>query len=187
MKAKQAIFPGLIISILSLTFATNWIASPHLLWETSPSSIHEEELSSTINSSNLSHTFPTSIQDWEDLIISTASQYGIDPDLIAAVMLQESGGNASAYSASGAVGLMQVMPRDGMAAEFICGENPCFRSRPSIEELFDPQFNIDYGTRMLAGLFGKYGDWREALRAYGPMDVGYDYADIVLNIYENYG
>ena len=187
MKAKQAILPGLIFSILSLTFATNWIASPHLFWTSNTSMDQTEEMSSPVNSTSLSLAFPSSIQAWKDLILNSALQYDLDPDLIAAVMLQESGGNASAYSASGAVGLMQVMPRDGLADRFICGDNPCFRSRPSIEELSDPQFNIDYGSRMLAGLFGKYGDWREALRAYGPMDVGYDYADIVLNIYENYG
>jgi len=44
--------------------------------------------------------------------------------LIAAVILQESGGDPSAYSSSGAVGLMQVMPRDGIAAEFMCVNGP---------------------------------------------------------------
>ena len=81
---------------------------------------------------------------------------------------------------------MQVMPRDGLAADFMCSGRPCFTSRPSMEELFDPQFNIEYGTRMLAGLIERYGSVREALRAYGPMDVGYYYADLVLDIYESY-
>jgi len=107
-------------------------------------------------------------------------------DLIAAVMLQESGGNPDAYSRSGAVGLMQVMPHDGKAAEFMCINGPCFANRPSMQELFDPQFNIQYGVRMLAGLIQRKGDVREALRAYGPMDAGYTYADKVLTIYQNY-
>jgi soluble lytic murein transglycosylase-like protein len=55
-----------------------------------------------------------------------------------------------------------------------------------MEALFDGQFNIDYGTRMLAGLINKHGDLREALFAYGPMDIGYRYADTVLSIYQNY-
>lgn len=188
MKAKQAIFPGLILSILCLTFATNWITSPRLLWGNNENSTQTDKISVSINPvSNLSPAFPSSIQIWKDMIESIAFQYGLDPDLIAAVMLQESGGDADAYSACGAVGLLQVMPRDGLAAEFMCGDTPCFHLRPSMQELANPQFNLDYGTRMLSGLFGKYGDWREALRAYGPMDVGYGYADIVLSIYENYG
>jgi len=82
--------------------------------------------------------------------------------------------------------LMQVMPRDGLAANFMCKNGPCFASRPSMEELFDPEFNIAYGTRMLAGLINRTGDIREALRAYGPINVGYYYADLVLKIYEAY-
>ena len=77
-------------------------------------------------------------------------QVELPPNLIAAVILQESGGDATAYSSSGAVGLMQVMPRDGIAASFECINGPCFASRPTIEELQDPRFNIEYGTRMLA-------------------------------------
>ncbi len=33
---------------------------------------------------------------------------------------------------------------------------------------------------MLADLIQHYGDLREALRAYGPKDVGYYYADLVI-------
>jgi soluble lytic murein transglycosylase-like protein len=63
---------------------------------------------------------------------------------------------------------------------------PCFTNRPSIKELEDPDFNVKYGTGMLSGLVNKHGNIRDALRAYGPMDVGYYYADKVLNIYQNY-
>ena len=99
-------------------------------------------------------------------------------------MLMESGGNPLAYSRSGAVGLMQVMPRDGIAASFQCVNGPCFASRPTIAELQDPEFNVEYGTRMLAGLFARLGSLREALHAYGPMDVGYTYADRILAVFE---
>jgi len=40
---------------------------------------------------------------------------------------------------------------------------------------------------MLAGLVGKTGNLRDALKSYGPMNVGYYYADKVLGIYQNYG
>ncbi len=134
----------------------------------------------------VSGKFPASIRQWCALITRYAGSAGLSPDLIAALIWQESGGNPGAYSASGAVGLMQVMARDGIAASFMCANGPCFASRPSIEQLQDPTFNIEYGTRMLAGLYGRYQSIREALKAYGPMDVGYYYADKVLAIYESY-
>ncbi len=101
--------------------------------------------------------YPSTIRQWCTLIENYAGQAGLDPKLIAAVMLQESGGSANAYSKSGAVGLMQVMPRDGLAASFQCSGRPCFSARPSMAELYDPEYNISYGVRMLAGLAQKTG------------------------------
>ncbi|MBN2148944.1 MAG: transglycosylase SLT domain-containing protein [Anaerolineales bacterium] len=134
----------------------------------------------------VSKSFSQDILQWCDYITINAEEHALPPNLIAAVMLMESGGNALAYSRSGAVGLMQVMPRDGLAANFQCANGPCFASRPTIAELQDPDYNVAYGVGMLAGLAARYGNLREALRAYGPMDVGYDYADKVLAIYERY-
>jgi hypothetical protein len=134
----------------------------------------------------VSLSYPMEILQWCRIITEKAIQADLPPDLIAAVMLQESGGDASAYSSSGAVGLMQVMPRDGIASEFECVNGPCFASRPTIDELLEPGFNVEYGSSMLAGLIVRTGSTREALKSYGPMDVGYSYADRVLAIYENY-
>jgi hypothetical protein len=132
----------------------------------------------------VSSSFPQGILQWCELITRYADQHSLDPNLIAAVMLQESGGQHLAYSHSGAVGLMQVMPRDGIAQKFMCKNGPCFTNRPTISELEDPDFNIAYGTRMLAGLNSRFGNIRDALKSYGPMDVGYSYADKVLAIFE---
>jgi soluble lytic murein transglycosylase-like protein len=134
----------------------------------------------------LSSRFPESILRWCSLIQKHAFENELPPQLIAAVMLQESGGDPQAYSHSGAVGLLQVMPRDGIAATFHCVNGPCFASRPTIAELQDPEYNIAFGTRMLAGLTRKHGSFREALHFYGPVGVEYSYADKVLVIYENY-
>jgi hypothetical protein len=134
----------------------------------------------------VSSRYPAEITQWCALITRYAQQFGLPPDLVAGLVWLESGGNPEAYSHSGAVGLMQVMPRDGLAAGFICRNGPCFANRPSSSELYDPEFNIKYGTRMLAGLLTRHGSFREALRAYGPMDVGYSYADKVLGIYERH-
>jgi soluble lytic murein transglycosylase-like protein len=134
----------------------------------------------------VSEGYPETVRQWCGLITQYAKEHDLDPNLVAALILQESGGDSSAYSRSGAVGLMQVMPRDGIAASFQCNSGPCFASRPTIQELEDPEFNISYGTRMLAGLINKHGNTRDALMAYGPANVGYYYADIVLAIYEKY-
>lgn len=135
----------------------------------------------------LGQRFPPSIQQWCPLITRYADKHDLSPDLVAALIWQESGGDPLAYSHSGAVGLMQVMPKDGLAAGFICANGPCFSNRPTTNKLQDPEFNIAYGTRMLAGLLRRDGNLREALRSYGPMNVGYSYADKVLGIYQRYG
>ena len=139
-----------------------------------------------LDTCQVSLSYPIEILQWCRIITEEAIQAELPPNLIAAVMLQESGGDQSAYSASGAVGLMQVMPRDGIAAEFECINGPCFASRPTIEELLVPGYNIEYGSQMLSGLVTRLGSFREGLKAYGPMDVDYSYAERVLSIYENY-
>lgn len=138
------------------------------------------------HSCSLSPSYPPDIQQWCHFIETAARDTGLPGSLISAVMLQESGGNPSSYSSSGAVGLMQVMPRDGIAADFMCINGPCFTSRPTIDELMEPAFNIHYGSQMLADLYSKHGSFREALFRYGPMNMGYRYADLVLSVWENY-
>lgn len=190
---QKAVFPAILLSSFLIIFITRLISSPQSVVQASGEEPQVSETNpeppaaSSDTGCSLGDRFPEEVRRWCSLIESTSAQHGLEPDLIAALILQESGGNPEAYSRSGAVGLMQVMPRDGIAAEFNCKNGPCFASRPSMEELYDPQFNISYGVNMLAGLAGKTGDIREALRAYGPMDIGYRYADIVLSIYENYG
>ncbi len=130
--------------------------------------------------------YPQAITQWCDLIEKTAIAADLSADLIAALMLEESGGDPQAYSRSGAVGLLQVMPRDGLAAGFQCINGPCFSARPTIAELHDPEFNLSYGARMLQALIAREGDLREALKAYGPLDVDYRYADTVLAIQDRY-
>jgi hypothetical protein len=136
---------------------------------------------------SVSSRFPPAVLQWCGLITRYASRRGLPPDLVAALIWQESGGNPSAYSRSGAVGLMQVMPRDGLAASFTCVNGPCFGSRPTTQELQDPEYNIAFGTRLLAGLLSRHGDIREALKYYGPNNVGYYYADKVFGLFQRYG
>ncbi|MCG6550778.1 MAG: lytic transglycosylase domain-containing protein [Candidatus Magnetominusculus sp. LBB02] len=93
------------------------------------------------------------LSKYEDYINEAASTYGLDPALIKAVIVAESGGNTDARSRSGARGLMQLMPRT--AADL------------GVTNSYDPKQNIDGGSRYLKQLLDKYsGNVHQALAAY---------------------
>jgi soluble lytic murein transglycosylase-like protein len=197
---QRAILPGVFLGVLFIFFLTGRAIRPQTANGETGSTILRQEIRinteiltpvvenrvEPVSECNLSKKYPASIQKWCGMIEKNANQNQLNPNLVAAVMLQESGGNPNAYSKSGAVGLMQVMPKDGIAANFMCSGKPCFSNRPSMAQLYDPEFNISYGARMLAGLIQRHGAVREALKAYGPMNYGYIYADKVLAILNNY-
>jgi hypothetical protein len=185
---KYAIFPGIIVASVMLIFLTKIGSAPVMVEAATEQPVNlavqnepvQEETSSV--DCGLPDRIMDSVRQWCEQIESVAEKYDVEASLIAAVMMQESGGQPEVISASGAVGLMQVMPSDGVASSFMCANGPCFAARPSTSELLDPAFNLDYGVRMIAGLTQKYGDIRDALRSYGPYNVGYYYADKVLAI-----
>ena len=90
---------------------------------------------------------------YDHLILKAARDYGIDPAVIKAVIMAESGFNPQAISTAGAQGLMQLMPRTARALE--------------VENALDPQANILGGTRYLMRLFKRFdGNLELALAAY---------------------
>ncbi|MAT43177.1 MAG: hypothetical protein CL609_12615 [Anaerolineaceae bacterium] len=189
------VFIGMLFGSCALLFFAKELAIPFNQIEVSikfsdtsveAENINQPEQTTDLVACTLPASFPQNILKWCQLINEVSAKYNLDPKLIASVMLQESGGNPDAYSHSGAVGLMQVMPRDGIASKFMCVNGPCFTNRPSMDELFIPDFNVDYGSQMLTNLIEKHGNWRDALKDYGPMDVGYHYADLVISIYNQY-
>jgi soluble lytic murein transglycosylase len=97
---------------------------------------------------------------WRDEVQDAARRTGLDPYLVAAVVREESSYYPRAVSRAGARGLMQLMPA---TARLLAPEG----------DLDDPAFNIDLGTRFLAGLMREFGDVRLALAAYnaGPKRV----------------
>lgn len=187
---------GLIFGSFVVIFFTGALATRATSIESKPVSVSDplsatqdlEEQVASVDTSvcRVSSRYPEKVRRWCDIIQKYADKNGLPPDLVAALVWQESGGNPKAYSRSGAVGLMQIMASDGLSASFMCVNGPCFAKRPTMEQLKDPEFNVKYGTRMLAGLNNRLGSIREALKSYGPMNVGYYYADKVLGIYESY-
>jgi hypothetical protein len=96
-------------------------------------------------------------QAWLAPINQHASDYGVDPALVAAVITVESKGDPNAISRSGAMGLMQLMPA-------VCEDY-------GVAEPFNPDSNIRGGVNLLANHLRRYkGDLKRVLAAYnaGP-------------------
>jgi soluble lytic murein transglycosylase-like protein len=112
-----------------------------------------------------------------------AALYKRDPDLVLAIIAEESRFNPNAVSPVGAIGLMQVMPQ----WEKVLGIQG---------NLKDPEISIKYGLQVLGFYMEMYKDIEMALTAYnrgpGPVDMalmrGKDpkngYAPLVLKVYE---
>jgi soluble lytic murein transglycosylase-like protein len=182
---QKVILPGIIGGCAILVLIARLLTSTQIAIAATPPASTPQPGAQGSFAGDCTLSLSDAISGWCGLIEQAAQKYNVSPQLIAAVMLQESGGQADVVSASGAVGLLQVMPSDGIAASFQCSNGPCFASRPSTQQLMDPAFNVDYGVRMLSNLLQKYGSEREALKAYGPYNVGYYYADKVLAIRGN--
>jgi soluble lytic murein transglycosylase-like protein len=89
----------------------------------------------------------------DSFIVEAGVRNGIDPVLIYALMHQESSFKRGAVSVKGARGLMQLMP--GTAARF------------GVTNIFDPQQNIEGGTRYLRFLMDAFdGDIALMLAGY---------------------
>jgi len=93
----------------------------------------------------------------EALAADVARRHGLAPALVLAVASVESGFRPNAVSPKGAQGLMQLMPSTAAAL--------------GVSDAFDPETNLEGGSRYLAELINLYGgDLTKALAAYnaGP-------------------
>jgi len=95
-----------------------------------------------------------------NLIEKYADKNGLDSDFVRAVINQESGYNPNATSKCGAMGLMQLMPGTAQGL--------------GVSNAYDPEQNIQGGTKYLKGLMDRFDNNKSlALAAYnaGPNAV----------------
>jgi soluble lytic murein transglycosylase-like protein len=112
---------------------------------------------SQISSSPSPATRPTTPQELDRIVQTTAEKHRVDPRLVRAVIATESNWNSGAVSSKGAQGLMQLIPQTAQTL--------------GVEDAFDPAQNVDGGVRYLSMMLDRYnGDVHRALAAYnaGP-------------------
>jgi len=98
--------------------------------------------------------------EWDKYITRYSKEYGVDEDLVRAVIRTESANNPNALSSKGAMGLMQLMPQ---TAKML-----------GVKDAWDPEENIRGGVKYLSQLSDKFnGDIVKILAGYnaGPNRV----------------
>lgn len=97
---------------------------------------------------------------YADVVEKYSAQYGVEEDLIYAVIHTESSFRTDAGSDVGAAGLMQIMPE---TFDWLCMR---MGEQASFDDLYDPDTAIRFGTYLLHLLLEEFGDTRTALAAY---------------------
>lgn len=96
------------------------------------------------------------VKQYRPLVNEYAKKYQLPPQLILAVIEQESSFNPSARSASNAVGLMQLVAHEGGRAAYRYSERKT--GTPTLQELQDPKTNIRLGSAYLRLLLDRHFD-----------------------------
>ncbi len=86
-------------------------------------------------------------------VVRWCAEYNVNPGLVSAVIEVESSGRARAVSSSGALGLMQLMPKTAEAMAKELG-----LPSPSKEDLFGPALNMRLGVYYLSKLRRRFGE-----------------------------
>lgn len=100
------------------------------------------------------------LEKFDGIAAEASQKYGVNKNLIKAIILTESAGNEKAVSKAGAKGLMQLM--DGTAAQL------------GVKNSFNPHQNIMGGSQYISQMLTRYnGNVKLALAAYnaGPGNV----------------
>lgn len=143
---RSLFIAAMILSVALVSNGNNqMVKNPRLFSNMHPAPQAEQRPSSVSgrNAEHLYHMF----------ILQTACRYQVDPALIKAIIMAESGYNTKAVSKKGAKGLMQLMPKTAYAL--------------GIEDIFDPHQNITGGVRYFKQMVNRFnGDVNLALAAY---------------------
>ena len=100
--------------------------------------------------------------EYSELVNKAAKDYNLAPALIYGVIHTESRFDPDAGSSVGAVGLMQIMPE---TFEWLM-EKREEKGKYTVEDLYKPEVNIDYGSYLLRYFLDYYGNEKCAVAAY---------------------
>lgn len=157
MKIKSIIPPTLFIStVIALNGLATAIDSPEVYTKPLPDPV------------------PVAQLETNNHIDKIAKRYGLNPDIVKALIEEESGWVASAEGDNGnSIGLMQIQER--WHKERL--------TRLGITNLYDPEQNVTVGCDILSELLNKYGNYEDALSVYnsGNTEDGKAYAERILS------
>ena len=101
-------------------------------------------------------------QKYSGYVEDYAERYNFDKNMVYAVIKTESGFNPEATSDVGARGLMQLMNDAFDWVKYRMNDERDI----TYDDMYEPMYNIEYGTFMLSILYSEYGDYETALAAY---------------------
>ena len=111
----------------------------------------------------------TAVKAYAPSIQQSATAYGVDPNIMAAQIKQESGGNVNAVSPKGAAGISQFMP--ATAARYgvdVTNADSSIKGQAAYMSDLLKMFNGDY-RKALAGYNWGEGNVQKAVNTYGEM------------------
>lgn len=97
---------------------------------------------------------------YEETVKEQAKEFGLDKNLVYAIIRTESGFDERATSSAGAKGLMQLTDDSFLWMQELLGEEGLY------SDIYDPKANIRYGCALFAHLKKYYGNEKLAICAY---------------------